>query len=284
MRSVEVNAFGAAVPGATLVGEWAGDGPAVVLLHAGICDRRMWDAEFAALAEDYRVIRYDSRGVGDSARDRAAGDVPFTYHADLLAVLDKLGIHSATVVGCSFGGRIALDTALAAPDRVAALVLVSARPGGVPFDPVTEAAVAEIEATIERGDIDAANELEMRLWVDGPGRSPGAADPEVRSFVAEMNRALLSSDWDGQGWQPLDPPAVDRLGEVTVPTLVAVGEHDIPGVITAAHVFAERIPHSHFVRFPDAAHLPNLERPAEFVATLRTFLGHHSHHPMTTAT
>jgi pimeloyl-ACP methyl ester carboxylesterase len=88
-----------------------GSGPAVVLVHAGCADRRMWVHQFKMLSVPYRVICYDWRGYGESGD--AIGD--FAHHEDLLALMDALGIAQAAIIGSSDGGRIALDAALSVP-------------------------------------------------------------------------------------------------------------------------------------------------------------------------
>lgn len=273
-------------PGATLRGDVSGGGPAVVLLHAGICDRSMWDGEVAALvAAGYRAVRFDSRGAGASEQVAVDGGVPFAWHDDVAAVLGHLGIARAAIVGCSFGARVALDLALAAPDRVAALVLVSARPSGSPADPLADATEAEVDAAIDDGDLDRANELELRLWVDGPAPRATPVDPALRKSVGRMNRAALArtveTGWYGQGTVPITPPASERLPEVSVPTLVVLGERDLPSYHDAAERLSQGIASSELLRVPDAAHLPTMERPDVFLPALRAFLDHHvpSHPP-----
>ncbi len=267
------------VPGATITADRAGSGPAVVLIHAGICDRTMWDEPFAALSNRFDVIRYDIRGMGDSTPDPGADDTPFSHHGDLLALLDHFGVGRAALVGCSFGAGIALDTALAAPDRVSALVLVSARPAGFPWDPATIAEIQRLDELLEAGDIEAANAGEIRLWVVGPGRSPDAVDRAIRDRVSAMNLAALRSEWDGAGLQPLDPPAGTRLGEISVPTLIVVGDHDVPCFVSAADGLARGIPGSSLVHFAEAAHLPSMEDPARFITETTRFLEQAAHPP-----
>ena len=106
--------------------EAAGDGAAVLLMHAGISDRRMWDGQWAALAERFHAIRFDARGFGASADPSR----PYTLHGDALDVLDALEVERAAVVGASMGGGAALDMALAVPHRVSALVTVNSTPSG----------------------------------------------------------------------------------------------------------------------------------------------------------
>jgi pimeloyl-ACP methyl ester carboxylesterase len=119
-------------PGARLVYEVAGDGPAVVLIHGFGLDMRMWDPQAGPLAARFRVVRYDCRGFGASGPLDPA--VPYTHAGDLVALLDHLDIGDAVLAGLSFGGRVALQAALAAPDRVRGLALLDAVLDGVPWD------------------------------------------------------------------------------------------------------------------------------------------------------
>ena len=213
MVSMTVTGFEVPVHVAVLRGEQAGSGRTVVLLHAGICDRRMFDAEFAALAESFRVVRFDQRGIGESERDTAIGSPLFSYHADVFAVLNALGIRRASLIGCSFGGRVALDLALVEPERVDRLVLVGARPSGFEpvADPDAERVAGRIGAAMDAGNFALANDLEIGLFVNGPRRDPATVDDDLRAFVAGMNPPSLMSGWYGDGIQPLDPPAAGRL-------------------------------------------------------------------------
>lgn len=270
--SVPVTAFRAMIDGVALRGEIAGDGEPVVLLHAGICDRRMWHDAFGALAERYLTVRYDLRGFGDSVPDATHAATPFSHHTDLLAVLDHLGIARAALVGASFGGQVALDTAIAAPDGVSRLATVCSFPGGWRWSVALRRAVAEIDGALDDGDLDRANEAEIALWIDGPRRGPDEVNPGVRRFVAGMNRTALGSGFDGEGERPLDPPAIDRLAGVRCPTLVMIVDLDLPDAIAAGEHLARAIAAASLHRFPDAAHLPALERPDRFLDVLDAFL------------
>ncbi len=272
MTAIDVHAFEVHVDHATLRGDWAGAGPAVVLLHAGICDWRMWDAEFAALAEDYRVVRYDLRGVGDSIPDADPDGLPFAHHDDLVAVLAALGIDRAALVGCSMGGRVALDATLAVPERVTAVALVCSRPSGAVSDRSIAPVFDRIDEAILRGDVALANELELRLWVDGPHRAADAVDPELGDWVGSMNLAVLSVGWDGRGEQAFDPPAISRLAEIACPVLVMVGDLDVAGTVESGLRMVEDIPRAHLIRFPRSAHLPSLEEHERFLQHQSAFL------------
>jgi pimeloyl-ACP methyl ester carboxylesterase len=249
--------------------EAAGEGPPVVLVHAGICDSRMWDPQWETFARAHRVIRYDMRGFGRSPLSTKL----YSPSADLIALLDELALGPGTLVGASMGGGISLQVAVARPDLVSALVLVGSGIRGHEWSDYVTGSWAEEEAAFERGDLDAAVEVNLRTWVDGPHRSPDQVDPEVRARVAEMQRRMfeLALEVPDAQEEALVPNIADRLGEISVPTLVVVGEHDVEDV----HIVAERLEReagATRVTIGGAAHLPNLERPREFDETVLGFL------------
>jgi pimeloyl-ACP methyl ester carboxylesterase len=247
------------VGGARLYVESAGEGPAVVFLHAGICDRRMWDAQVEPFASAYRVVRYDRRGFGRTVTVAE----PFSHHADLARLLDALDVERAALVGCSQGGLISIDFALEHPERVSALVLVASALGGFPFSGEDTAPWGELEAAIERGDLDRANEIELRIWVDGEGRAPDQVDPAVRELVRDMNRIALAAPDPGEAAR-LDPPAYERLGEIACPALVVVGDLDTPRARATADHLAATLRDAKKVVLEGTAHLPSMERPDDF--------------------
>lgn len=267
----------APVQGGELYYEVAGSGHAVVLVHAGIADLRMWDAQVPALSERFRVVRFDCRGFGRSRSE----PLPFSNRQDIVALLDHLGIARAALVGCSRGGMIALDTALEFPERVAALVWVCSGIGGwwppEGIAPPEEVALIEaMEAAERAGDHERTAALDVRLWVDGPLQPEGRADPEVRRQVYAMalnnyrSHAHLSAL--GLTPRPLDPPAVGRLTELRMPILAFVGLLDSAETAAAAAILAREAPDVRVEIYPDAAHLPNMERPERFNAHLLGFL------------
>jgi 3-oxoadipate enol-lactonase len=255
--------------------EVAGTGPEVALLHSTICDSRMWDREFAALAADCRVLRYDLRGCGNSPMPPG----PWSPVADLIDVLDHVAMTRPALVGLSAGAAVALDFALAHPQRVRALVLAAPAVGGLDWGAEVRRFSAEEDALLDAGDVDSAVELNLRLWVDGPKRASDAVDPQLRTKVAEMQRhafevqlAAYAGDEQPGPLERLDPPAAERLEEVAAPTLVLVGDADVQDVLDRADLLAERIPNARKVVLPDVAHMVNLERPEEFRALVTEFL------------
>ncbi len=249
-----------------------GSGPPVVLVHAGVADRRMWAALATTLTARHRVIRHDVRGVGESLPPTGA----WSHHADLLSLLDELLIGRAHLVGASMGAGIAVEAALARPGAVASLVLVA--PGGAllagtpaAFRPIW---AAEIEA-LDRGDTDAAVEINLRAWVDGPSRPPDAVDPAVRAFVGRMQRdAFEIPEWDGEQApeHELAPPAAGRLRELACPVLVVVGELDHAAILAAAERIADEAPRARLLVVPGVGHMLSLEEPERFGELLSAFL------------
>lgn len=261
----------AEVNGARLWYETAGAGDALLLMHAGICDASVWDEHMAPLSARFRVIRYDMRGFGRSNLP----DGPFAAHDDARALLASLGVIRAHLVGVSMGGTVALNLALTSPDCVSALVLVSTTVGGFTYagpPSWVDALQEQIEAADAAGDADRLNELEVRKWVDGAGRTPDQVDPGVRTRVLAMNRHTIELENPMATPVGLTPPAVGRLGEIHVPTLVIVGERDVPSTRASCALLAASISGARLVEMTGTAHLPCMERPAEFDAHVLGFL------------
>lgn len=254
------------VPGAELHYETSGraSAPVLLLIPAGIATLRMWDAQVDAFSEHHLVARYDPRGFGGTRHDES---VPFANRADALAVLDHLGVERATVVGASRGGMIALDLALDAPDRVAAVVAVGAGPSGLPDVALTDEEqrrVDELDALDPATDAARLVRLETMLWAVGPRREASDVDPAFVQQALELNAPNIAHAADDGTVLPLEPPASARLGELRVPALVMVGDADLSSVRARYEYLLQNVPEVTGVRFPDAAHLPSVERPAEF--------------------
>jgi 3-oxoadipate enol-lactonase len=243
-------------------------GPALLLVHAGIADRRMWDGQVGPFADaGWTVIRPDLPGAGGTPPPEG----PVATWETLRDLLDHLGVERAAVAGSSLGGRAAVDLALAAPERVGALVLVGPGLAGHRFE---EEALHQLwersEGALERGQPAEAARIEVETWVVGVGRAPEAVDPAVRARVAEM---LLGMYAHGEvDLRDLDPPAAGRLAQVAAPTLVLVGDHDRPDIRAMADALAGGIPGARRVVLPGTGHLPNMERPATFNRLVLEFL------------
>jgi len=232
----------------------------------------MWASLATSLAADHRVIRHDVRGAGETLPPTG----PWAHHTDLLALLDELLVGQAHVIGASMGAGIAVEAALARPGAVASLVL--AGPGGALIGEAPESFrpvwASEVEA-LDRGDLDAAADINVRAWVDGPARGADAVPSEVRELVRTMQReAFELPEWDPEvaPEHELAPPAGTRLAELTCPVLVVVGEADDPAIVELAQRIAADAPRSRLVVWPGVGHMLSLERPDAFAELIREFL------------
>jgi 3-oxoadipate enol-lactonase len=265
----------AEVNGTRLYYEVAGEGYPLVLMHGGIMDSAMWDEQVEAFAQHYRVIRYDLRGFGQSD---LPGTQPLSMRGDLRALLAFLGIEKANVLAISMAGSIAIDFTLDYPEMVNALILVAPGVNGLKYDSIEtedeKAMFQEIEAAFQSGDIERAVELETRAWVDGPNRTPEQVDPVVRRRVYDMNlrNCLRTEDIEWPDAQQLEPPASERLSEIRVPTLLIIGDGDVREQITVTDILATNITGAHKAVMHGVAHVPNMERPAEFNRIVLDFL------------
>jgi len=254
--------------GARIYYEVDGAGDAVVLIHAGVANLRMWDDQVAALRHSHRVIRYDTRGYGRTETYA----VEFSNRADIAALLDHLGERSAHVVGLSRGGQIALDFAIEFPDRVRSLVVAAGGVGGYDGGDEAPDGWEQVEAWTAAHDWGPVAEWETAYWADGPGQSPDRVDPAVRARVHDWILTTYRAEKEEGRPQPLDPPAAGRLGELKAPLLVAIGTLDDPGTQESMRHLAGAVPGARMEVFEGAAHMINLEQPERFNALLRAFL------------
>jgi 3-oxoadipate enol-lactonase len=250
-----------------------GDGPPVVLIHSDVADSRLWDAQVEALAPSHRVVTYDRPGFGRTPLSPG----PFCQVADLRGLLNRLELERVSLVGCSGGGNVALDFALTRPERVDRLVLVA--PGLHGWDWSAELEVADEEETrlFEAGDDEAAADAQVRLWADGQ-RSPDEVEAAVREYtrqaVLQSYRHYRAALEHGEPGPPerLDPPALERLGDVRAPTLVVVGAADVPDLHGIADRLADKIQRARKEVVAGAAHMLPRERPDELNRLLLDFL------------
>lgn len=261
----------AEVDGAQIYYEIASSGTPFVMIHAGVADSRQWNNEFAFFAQTYQVIRYDMRGFGRS--EPVEGE--FSHMGDLVEVLEALEVQDPVILmGCSMGGGLAMDFALAHPDRVKALIMVGSGPSGLELDVPVPPKFADAEKAYEKKEWDLLAELETQIWFDGTGRTSERTDQEMRQLAYEMNRNALRHEAKGIGKRlpNTETPAFDRLEDLNRPVLVIVGVHDTPYILAAADYMVEKLPSAQKVTIEDAAHLPNMDHPNEFREIVRSFL------------
>lgn len=258
------------VAGGRLPFQVAGEGSGVVLAHAGIADMRQWDPQWEALIARHRVVRYDLRGFGRAD----VTETRFSNRADLVAVMDAAGLDRAVLVGCSRAGSIAIDTALEFPDRVSGLVWVCGGLSGFDGEETPEelAAGSRDEELSDAKEWAALAEFDVAMWVDGIGQPEGRAPAEAREAVRRMTYETYVQEKPYGDTIVLDPPAIGRLAEVRVPTVVMIGALDTPSTRASADLVASGVRGARRIDVPDVAHMPSLERPEWFTSTLLAFL------------
>lgn len=255
----------AEVSGTRLYYEVGGSGHSLILIHGFTVDSRMWDDQFETLAQHHQVIRYDLRGFGKSDLPTAQS---YSEADDLKALLEHLGVSHAYVLGLSMGGMIAIDFALEYPGATDALILANAALGGFQWQELGESFESVWSRASESG-VQAAKEL----WLSLDLFRPAMGNPDVAPRLAGMFSDY--SGWHFGSDDPvaeLDPPAIQRLETIGAPTLIIVGEHDLPDFHTIAGILQEQIPEARKVVLPGVGHMSNMEDPTRFNELILSFL------------
>ena len=252
------------VTGADLFYDVQGNGPAIVLVHGFTLDGRMWDEQVAALQNIATVVRLDLRGHGRSS-DPAPG-VAYAHSADLLALLDHLHITSAVFVGLSMGGLVVLHTALVAPQRVQRLVLLDSVLDNFAWDDASRLAMLAAEHAAGTDGVRAAKDV----WLEHPLFAPARRHPALATRLAKLVEPYSGFHWThadpAERWLPSPNAALEHI---QMPTIVAVGELDVPCFRAMAAEISRRVPGARSTTIADAGHMVNLEAPAEVNALLR---------------
>jgi pimeloyl-ACP methyl ester carboxylesterase len=233
----------------------------ILMIHAGICDHRMWQPQVSHFAKRYRVVTLDMRGFGQSKM--VEGE--FSFYEDILALLDTLKIEQAWLMGCSLGGKAAINLTLTKPERVQGLILVCPAFGGYQYEGENHPLEAAIDTAYNNGDMELVSELEVQFWVDGEGRKADEVDAAVRKLVWEMNLIPLKVDealWEQE--VNLEPPASERLQEIDKPTLIIIGDLDIASSKERADILEKGIADAKKITMNRTAHVPNMEFPEQF--------------------
>lgn len=234
-----------------------GAGQAVLMLHAGIADSRMWQPQFEGLGQQHFCLAPDLRGYGQSPLP----DIPFSYLADIERVLEHFEINRCWLVGASFGSSLAVKFCLKHPERVAGMVLIAPTLDGFKPSPLIENFWQQESELLARGDLAAATELNLKLWFDGPARSTDQVDAGLRQQVGVMQLAALE--------QP-EPARVELLDEsvadlheyaaIEQKTVLIVGAEDVPAVLDHAQALLGILPHARLERLSRAGHMVSMER------------------------
>jgi 3-oxoadipate enol-lactonase len=261
------------VPGGRLRLRDEGTGRPILLIHAGIAQLESWDGVAERLVgAGFRVLRHDMRSWGESTTD----DVAFSHPADIVAVLDAAGVERAVLVGNSMGGVHSFSTAIEYPTRVAAVVGVGAGLAG--YEPDVPPEEAELFAEMERleetdpPDADAIADIDVRGWVDGPGQGPDRVPAWIRDTIRAWDRELNRADRVTGQQVRLDPPAADRLAELTCPVLAIAGSLDFSEVSATARHLAANAPQARAVVWDDVAHMIGMEQPDRLATEIAAFV------------
>ncbi len=249
------------------------DAPPILLVHSAVVNLHSWDAMIPFLVNaGYRVIRYDARGFGESTTE----DVEFSTGDDLRAVLDAVAARQVAVAGNSRGASIALDAILETPDRFVAYIWVGGGIGGYQAGvQPTEAERAldeEWEPAEKAGDIEAMADIDRRMWLDGAGQPPTRVPAATRAAFIAMDRPLVDPKRVFGKPSQLQPPAAERLGDLTLPTLIVVGELDSARTRASAAHLATAAANARLVSWPDVAHQIGMEQPQRLAETIVDFL------------
>lgn len=258
----------AEVNGTSLYYEKTGKGNPLILIHGWTLDTRMWDDQFDIFGKQYQVIRYDSRGYGRSALPT---DEDYSHSDDLKALMNHLQISKAHVIGLSMGGSIAIKFTLDYPESVTALIAVDATLEGYKWSPDYGTSLDSIFSIGREVGHDAA----LERWLNFEIFEPAMQNPEVATRLKE-----IISDYSGYAWSSntvnwgisTDPPAIERLNEINIPTLVIIGGCDSPDFHTIASTLEQQIPNVRKVVIPGVGHMANMEKSAEFNKIVLDFL------------
>jgi 2-hydroxy-6-oxonona-2,4-dienedioate hydrolase len=254
--------------------EMSGQGSDLVFTHAGCADSRMWDGQFDQFAQHYRALRYDTRGYGKSTLSTGS----FSNRDDLYRLLETLDIQQAHFIACSMGSFAVIDFALEHPEKIKSLILVSPALSGYPYEGQPPQPVLEMIDARKARNLEHAAELQAQIWADGPKRNSDQSDMKVHELVRQMSldSLVLQADFIGETAflieEPLNPPAMERLEQINVPTLVIVGDLDDDSEMAIADVLTTRIRGARMAVIHRTAHLPNMEKPEEFNQIVLEFL------------
>jgi pimeloyl-ACP methyl ester carboxylesterase len=248
--------------------EIVGRGHPLVFIHGFSLDTRMWNDQFEVFAERFKVMRYDVRGFGKSALPTVGKE--YSHTKDLKALLKQFGTEYAYVVGLSMGGVIALDFALEYPEATKALILADSSIYG--FREWSKF-WSEFDESISKEAKENGAEAAKEVWKSQPLFKPAFEKPNVAFRLEQMISDY--SGWHFVNNDPLrflDPPAIELLQEIKVPTLIAVGERDFPDFHRIADILSKKIQNSQRVTLRGAGHISNMETPREFNEAVLSFL------------
>jgi 3-oxoadipate enol-lactonase len=266
---VKVKTGFATIGNARIYFEMSGAGKPLLLLHSGIADHRMWAGQRREFSRHFQVIMPDFRGYGKSS----APDEPFRHYEDIHRLIQHLGFTSVNIAGCSLGGKVAIEMAIAYPGMVSRLILIApGMPGYEYRDEETLAKDAILERLIASGRREEVADMLVDIWVVGLKRDRERVDSAARALVREMVLDNYASVTDRFPEAAPEFDVMSRLAEIRVPTLLMIGDSDLPDMQTVSQLVAHRIHGTKRQLIPNAAHLPNLENGTLFNQSVIDFL------------
>lgn len=256
--------------------EVAGKGEPIVFVHGNFGDRRHWDFQFEPLSKNFKVLRYDVRGYGKSALPKP--DEVYYDTEDLKALLDYLGIEKAHICGVSMGSGIIIDFALEHPEMC--LSVIPTGPWAVGFgtgeykSPAADSLFTVMVKTAAIAKEKGSKEATDYFWTGNNVMSPTAN--KSKSTLD----SLLRMGYDYSYWGFLNqnkrsnttPPAIGRLKEIKIPTLIITSEYDADACKENAEIMDNDIPNSTKISINGAGHLMNMDKPEEFNKAISDFI------------
>ncbi len=246
--------------------ESAGEGDNIVLIHDGLIHREIWDEQFLVFADNFSVVRYDRRGYGKSPTPQTR----YSQIEDLNQVFEKLDIDEAIVIGMSAGGGLAVDFTLKYPEKVSALILVGAAVGGYAYSNHLFTRGGRINLVEIKKD--PKKLIQYFVWEDPYEIYHENVEAKKKCLkLLEENPVNVNFDWQNF-IIPAERPTVNFLSEISAPTLILVGEYDIPDVHSIAGAIEISIPNSKREIIYKCGHLIPMEQPEVFNITVMKFL------------
>ena len=254
------------IKGSRIYFEIAGEGEAIVFIHADGMDSSMWDEQFDYFKQNYRVLRYDIRGFGQSD---IPSNHPYSFAEDLDILLQHLSIDKTHVVGLSLGGAIGIEFALLYPNKVLSLTLADSGIAGSGF---SQKFLDDLNKIIILAKASKYTEAKA-AWLELDIFSYSRTLSKVWSRIEGMVTNTSGYRWYGNN-QPIDlqPLAADQLQNILAPTLIIIGEHDIADFQEKVPFLHQKIKNSRVVTIPDAGHVSNMDNPERFNKELEVFL------------
>ncbi len=244
-----------------------GKGEPILLIHAGLTDSRMWDYQIDDLSQRFKVIRFDQRGFGKSS----VPEKKYNPIKDIITLMDSCQIYKANIVGISLGALQAIDLAIEFPERVKTLIISGASfpDWQLPQD-VLEKHIEFTQHVMENGPDSAIKRmLTDSFWSKTLPDKKYKEGRQLFEQILQENKESFNVDWQ---LRELPIGLVNRLEQISCPTLMFRPENDMPSIIPIADTIAKKISNIKIVEIKDVSHLLNMEKPEEFNKTIIEFI------------